>query len=186
MRGEHRLDVEKSSGPAQDATGATGMAPIHQTKGIRAGASAPSLHPIAPVTAKRPSEVWTSPLEGGMPIHFGEGAADSLPGLLDALRPDKIVIVSDNRTFGLHGAFLLQLLSAHFAPEIILIPEGEGEKSMANLETICQGLFERGITKSSVVVNFGGGVVLNIGGLSASLVYRGIRFVQVPTTLMAQ
>jgi 3-dehydroquinate synthetase len=96
------------------------------------------------------------------------------------------MIVSDTKTFHLHGATLLQLLSAHFAPEILLIPEGEGEKKMGNLETICQGLFERGITKSSVVVNFGGGVVLNIGGLAASLVYRGIRFVQVPTTLMAQ
>lgn len=133
-----------------------------------------------------PVETWTSPLEGGMAIHFGEGAVERLPGLLEGLRPDKIVIVSDHRTFNLHGASLLQLLSSRFAPEIILIPEGEAEKKMANLEAICQGLFERGITKSSVVVNFGGGVVLNIGGLAASLVYRGIRFVQVPTTLMAQ
>jgi len=131
-------------------------------------------------------ETRVSPLQGNMPIHFGEGAIDRLPALLEGLKPDKIVIVSDTRTFHLHGASLLQLLSARFAPEIILIGEGEGEKRMANLEFICQSLFERGITKSTVIVNFGGGVVLNIGGLSASLVYRGIRFVQVPTTLMAQ
>src|SRR5690606_24062458 len=47
-------------------------------------------------------------------------------------------------------------------------------------------LFDRGATRSSVVVTFGGGVVLNVGGLAAGLVYRGIRFVHVPTTLMAQ
>jgi 3-dehydroquinate synthase len=131
-------------------------------------------------------EVWVSPLLGNMPIHFGEGAIGALPGILNDLRPDKVVIVSDTKVFHLHGSALLQLLSPFFAPEIILIGEGESEKKMANLESICQNLFERGITKSSVVVNFGGGVVLNIGGLAASLVYRGIRFVQVPTTLMAQ
>lgn len=132
------------------------------------------------------SETWISPLAGHMPIHFGAGAIDLLPGLLTGLKPDKLFIVSDTKTFSLHGAFLLQLLSQHFAPEIILIPEGENEKKLANLETICQALFDRGVTKSSVVMNFGGGVILNIGGLAASLVYRGIRFVQVPTTLMAQ
>ncbi len=131
-------------------------------------------------------QTWTSPLTGNMPIHFGAGAIDLLPNLLRELKPDRVFILSDHRVFGLHGAGLLQSLSQHFAPEILLIAEGENEKKLSNLEYICQQLFERGITKSSVIVNFGGGVVLNIGGLAASLLYRGIRFVQVPTTLMAQ
>jgi 3-dehydroquinate synthetase len=121
-----------------------------------------------------------------MPIHFGAGALERLPKLLLELKPDRVFIISDQRVFHFHGAELLQLLSAHFAPEIVLIGEGEGEKKMSSLEFLCNQLFERGITKSSVVVNFGGGVTLNIGGLAASLVYRGIRFIQVPTTLMAQ
>lgn len=129
---------------------------------------------------------WESPLTGHMPIHFGPGAIERLPELLLGLKPDRVFIISDQRVFHLHGASLLQLLSPHFAPEILLIAEGEGEKKMSNLEFLCHQLFERGVTKSSVVVNFGGGVVLNLGGLAASLVYRGIRFVQAPTTLMAQ
>jgi 3-dehydroquinate synthase len=129
---------------------------------------------------------WESPLAGNTPIHFGPGAIERLPGLLLGLKPDKVFIVSDTRVFHLHGSALLQLLSPHFAPEILLIPEGEGEKNLGNLESLCTQLFERGATKSSVLVNFGGGVVLNIGGLAASLAYRGIRFLQVPTTLMAQ
>ncbi|MEO6094324.1 MAG: iron-containing alcohol dehydrogenase [Fibrobacteria bacterium] len=129
---------------------------------------------------------WNSPLTGGMPIHFGKGAIDLLPDLLLGLKPDRIFILSDSQVFKLHGASLLQLLSPHFAPEILLVAEGEGEKKMSNLEFLCHQLFERGVTKSSVIINFGGGVVLNLGGLAASLVYRGIRFVQVPTTLMAQ
>jgi 3-dehydroquinate synthase len=137
-------------------------------------------------SASHPVQTWSSPLTGGMPIHFGKGAIDRLPEVLLGLKPDRIFILSDQHVFKLHGAELLQLLSPHYAPEILLIAEGEGEKKMSNLEFLCHQLFERGVTKSSVVVNFGGGVVLNIGGLAASLVYRGIRFVQVPTTLMAQ
>ena len=133
-----------------------------------------------------PVETWNSPLAGGMPIHFGDGALDLLPGLLQELSPDKVFVVSDPHVFDLYGAFLIQLLSSRFAPEVVLIPEGENEKKLSNLETLCEELFDRGATKSSVVVNFGGGVVLNVGGMAASLVYRGIRFVHVPTTLMSQ
>lgn len=146
----------------------------------RAGAEKAAAEPTAAV------RTWISPLAGGTPIRFGGGAIDGLPEILRNLKPDRVFIISDQRVFQLHGAALLQLLSADFAPEIVLIPEGEGEKKISNLEWLCQQLFERGITKSSVVVNFGGGVVLNIGGLAASLVYRGVRFVQIPTTLMAQ
>ena len=146
---------------------------------------AQKLHKISSRVAT-PVETWISPLLGNMPIHFGEGAIEKLPEILVNLKPDKIFIVSDQHVFSIHGAGLVQLLSAHFAPEILLIPEGESEKKISNLEFICQQLFERGITKSSVVVNFGGGVILNVGGLAGSLMYRGIRFVQVPTTLMAQ
>ncbi len=131
-------------------------------------------------------EKWISPLAGEMPIHFGEGAVEHLPKVLKGLNPDRIFILSDHHVFSLHGKELLQILAPHFSPEILLIPEGESEKKLSNLEFICQEFFERGITKSSVILNFGGGVILNIGGLAASLMYRGLRFVQVPTTLMAQ
>ncbi|HAO98584.1 MAG TPA: hypothetical protein DCQ83_00910 [Fibrobacteres bacterium] len=131
-------------------------------------------------------ESWNSPLTGHMPIHFGDGALELLPGLLQELSPDKVFVVSDPHVFDLYGAFLIQVLANRFDPEVVLIPEGENEKKLANLEILCKELFERGATKSSVVVNFGGGVVLNLGGLAASLMYRGIRFVHVPTTLMAQ
>lgn len=157
-----------------------------------AAASGPTSRPSGPGPAPAGTSVsaavraWESPLDGRMPIHFGPGAIERLPDLLLGLKPDRVFIVSDHRVFGLHGAALLHLLAPHYAPEILLIPEGEGEKCLANLEMLCGQLFERGATKSSVVVNFGGGVVLNLGGLAASLAYRGIRFVQAPTTLMAQ
>lgn len=133
-----------------------------------------------------PVETWGSPLAGNMPIHFGDGALELLPNLLQELSPDKIFVVSDPHVFDLYGPFLMQILASRFVSEVVLIPEGENEKKLSNLETLCEELFDRGATKSSVVVNFGGGVVLNVGGMAASLIYRGIRFVHVPTTLMSQ
>ncbi len=131
-------------------------------------------------------ECWVSPLAGHTPIHFGRGAFDLLPDLLAAENPDKVFLITDAKVFGLFRSPLMHLLGERFSIETVLIPEGETEKTLANLEIVCEALFERGITRSSVVLTFGGGVVLNLGGLAASLVYRGVRFIHVPTTLMAQ
>lgn len=127
-----------------------------------------------------------SPLNGESPIHYGENAVDLLPDLVRSLRPDKVFVISDRKVFQLYGSFLLHRFDQGEAPEVILIPSGELEKNLENLTWVCQELFDRGATKSSLVINFGGGVVLNLGGMAASLVYRGIRFLHVPTTLMAQ
>ena len=131
-------------------------------------------------------ETWVSPLLGNMPIFFGDGAAAQLPQFLDQQQFDKVFIVTDPRVFDLHGAFLMQLFPGLFSPEVIRIPEGENGKNLVNLEGICKELFDRGATKNSLVLNFGGGAVLNVGGLAASLCYRGLRFIQIPTTMMAQ
>jgi 3-dehydroquinate synthase len=148
--------------------------------------SLPDVHQVSSAATPLALETWTSPLNGGMPIHFGDGAAERLPEILRELAPDRVFVVSDPHVFDLYGSFLVQLLGPALSPEVVLIPEGENEKKLSNLETLCEELFDRGATRSSVVVTFGGGVVLNLGGLAASLVYRGIRFVHVPTTMMAQ
>jgi 3-dehydroquinate synthase/2-deoxy-scyllo-inosose synthase len=63
---------------------------------------------------------------------------------------------------------------------------GEEEKSAETLLAMAQQCMAGGVSKRSVVIALGGGVVLNVAGLLAALVYRGIRLVHVPTTLMAQ
>lgn len=131
-------------------------------------------------------ECWVSPLTGHTPIHFGRGTFDLLPDLLEQAKPDKVFVITDAQVFQLYRSPLMHLLGERFNVETVLIPVGETEKSLANLEKVCAELFDRGITRSSIVVTFGGGVVLNLGGLAASLTYRGVRFLHVPTTLMAQ
>jgi len=68
---------------------------------------------------------------------------------------------------------------------VLGIDDSEAGKTIHFVDALCSGLFSRGVTRSGGVVAVGGGVVCNLVGLAASLVYRGIGLVQVPTTLMA-
>jgi len=68
----------------------------------------------------------------------------------------------------------------------IVVPPGEGSKSFAALETVIEALLEARIERNDVVLAFGGGVVGDLAGFAAGTVLRGIRFVQLPTTLLAQ
>jgi 3-dehydroquinate synthetase len=65
-------------------------------------------------------------------------------------------VVSDPHVFDLYGSFLVQLLGPALSPEVVLIPEGENEKKLSNLEALCEELFDRGATRSSVVVTSAG------------------------------
>ncbi len=68
----------------------------------------------------------------------------------------------------------------------VVLPPGEKTKSFGILADLSQRLLEMGLERSGLVVALGGGVIGDLAGLAASLVRRGIRFVQIPTTLLAQ
>ena len=68
----------------------------------------------------------------------------------------------------------------------IVVPPGEASKSFAAFETVIEALLEARIERNDVVLAFGGGVVGDLAGFAAGTVLRGIRFVQLPTTLLAQ
>ncbi len=117
------------------------------------------------------------------------------PGLLaragalctEAVGQAKCAILSDDNVAGLHA----DALCAGLEPEIpvagtITLPPGEGSKCFAELERICGELLDLGIERGDVVVAFGGGVVGDLAGFAASILRRGVRFVQIPTTLLAQ
>ncbi len=141
---------------------------------------------LADIHTNEGCKALTSPLKGHMPIYFGSGAISCLSNIIEKLNPDKIFILSDTHVYKLHGTKLLKSLSSTIPVQEILIPPGESQKSLVNLEKISEQLFKKGASRDSLILNFGGGVLLNIGGLAASLIYRGIRFIQIPTTLMSQ
>jgi 3-dehydroquinate synthase len=99
----------------------------------------------------------------------------------------RAVVVSDSRVAPLYvPAVSASLRAADFAVAEIQIPEGEQHKNLAWLALLYDRLIEAHIERSSPIVAVGGGVVGDLAGFAAATVLRGVPFVQVPTTLLAQ
>jgi 3-dehydroquinate synthase len=85
------------------------------------------------------------------------------------------------------GSTLLTSLKASgFAPQVITMPDGEPAKRLATVETMAEKLARLGADRKAVIIALGGGVVGDVSGLLASLYMRGVEFVQIPTTVLAQ
>ncbi len=121
-------------------------------------------------------------------IHIGPGLlalAGALVGPLLA-RP-RTVIVTDETVARLHMETLTAGLSAEgVEAEAIILPPGESTKSMAKLNEVVELLLDKRIERDDLVIAFGGGVIGDLAGFAAAVLRRGIGFVQVPTTLLAQ
>jgi 3-dehydroquinate synthetase len=124
-----------------------------------------------------------------VPTFLGTDCAAEMQQRLRALepKPDKFFLCSEAAIHELCGGAAVFTAEALGAPvEVVLMGTGEEEKSAETLLAMAQQCMAGGVSKRSVVIAFGGGVVLNVAGLLAALTYRGIRLVHVPTTLMAQ
>jgi len=118
-------------------------------------------------------------------ISIGRGLLDCAGERLARLgRPKRIAIVTDETVAELHLDRLLSGLADAAATPLIL-PPGEATKGFAGLETLAGRLLDLELTRSDLVIALGGGVVGDLAGFAAAIVKRGLRFVQVPTTLLA-
>ncbi len=97
----------------------------------------------------------------------------------------RCAIVTDANVAGLHLESLKQSLGDICAGVVTLDP-GEGTKSFYELGPLCERLLELGIERGDLVIAFGGGVIGDLGGFAASILRRGVNYVQVPTTLLSQ
>jgi 3-dehydroquinate synthase len=96
-------------------------------------------------------------------------------------------IVMDEIVGDLHGPRLIgALAAAGLDPRPVLIPPGERSKSFAELAALCDALLALELDRGDVVIAFGGGVTGDLAGFAAAIFKRGIDFVQIPTTLLAQ
>jgi 3-dehydroquinate synthase len=99
----------------------------------------------------------------------------------------RVFIVTDRNVARLHLAAVVRALkSAGLAHATITMPPGERTKSFRGLEKVSRELLQANITRKDIVIAFGGGVIGDLAGLAAGLVKRGVAFVQLPTTLLAQ
>ncbi len=99
----------------------------------------------------------------------------------------RAAILSDETVARLHsGALIASLEAAGFKPTLHTVAAGEASKSMSQAESLCREMIRAGHDRKSLVIALGGGVVGDLAGFVASIFYRGIPFVQIPTTIVAQ
>jgi len=121
-------------------------------------------------------------------VMIGPGLLDRAGQLLSPYLPrGRTVVVTDETVALHHGERLTSALEAGgVATDLIAIPPGEGSKSFAGLEALCDRLLALKLDRGDVITAFGGGVVGDLAGFAASIYKRGIDFIQIPTTLLAQ
>jgi 3-dehydroquinate synthase len=121
-------------------------------------------------------------------IAIGRGQLSTLGARIAALRPGcKAAVVTDETVARHHlAAAQAALKAAGIESSSVAVPPGEGSKSFAMLERVCDALLAARIERGDLVVALGGGVVGDLAGFAAAVLRRGVDCVQVPTTLLAQ
>lgn len=120
------------------------------------------------------------------PIHIGPGSWDLISELLKDSPPTGVMVVTDDRVEGLYWEMVSHRISVAGVPFFHkVVPQGEQVKAFDWTEELCKEMAVSGMDRGSFVVALGGGVVGDLAGFAASIYLRGIRFVQLPTTLLA-
>ncbi len=121
-------------------------------------------------------------------IVIGRGLVASLGARIEGLRPRaKTAIVTDENVARYHlGAVEAALAAAGVASTRVIVPVGESSKSFRVFEQVCEAIIAARIERGDLVIALGGGVIGDLAGFAASAVRRGLDYVQVPTTLLAQ
>ena len=123
--------------------------------------------------------------DNSYPIFIGEGASLSFENYEEHMTGKDIAIVTNEVVAPMYLKEISSIFSDMNVIEYIL-PDGEQEKKLKNVHKIIDRLMENGFGRDSTLVALGGGVVGDITGFAASIFMRGINFIQIPTTLLAQ
>ena len=107
--------------------------------------------------------------------------------IMPFLQRKHVAIVSDENVAALHMDALVQgLESTGISSSILVLPAGEATKSWAHIQQVVEWLLAEKLERDDSVIAFGGGVIGDLVGFAAAIVRRGIRFIQMPTSLLAQ
>ncbi len=120
-------------------------------------------------------------------ILVGRGLIETAGTRIAGLGARAAAIVTDEHVGPLYAAALAASLEAQgLRVSVFALPPGEATKSYASLERVCDAVLAAKIERGDLVVALGGGVIGDLAGFAAAVVRRGVRFVQVPTTLLSQ
>ena len=122
------------------------------------------------------------------PIIIGSGLIGDAGALIGPVLPrPSAIVVSDETVAALYLEPVLEALAAAgIAAGSVVLPAGEATKDFAHLQLLCDRLLDAGAERSTTLIALGGGVIGDIAGFAAGILLRGLDFVQIPTTLLAQ
>lgn len=120
-------------------------------------------------------------------ICIGAGILDTLgKRVRDLVQPSRAIIVSDSNVAPLYADRVAHSLqNAGIDSAVLSFPAGEDSKTLAQLGTLCEQMLDHRLDRKGVVIALGGGVTGDLAGFAAASFMRGVRFVQVPTSLLA-
>ncbi|MCS7077794.1 MAG: 3-dehydroquinate synthase [Bacteroidia bacterium] len=127
-------------------------------------------------------------IHSSYPIYIGVDALSCLPNLLAQINPSFILILADEKSID----YTLPVLKPHLSTKnpvnihLYSIPSGEKHKTLDTCHKVWQYMIDNYVDRDALIINLGGGTISDIGGLVAGLYKRGILFLNIPTTLLAQ
>jgi 3-dehydroquinate synthase len=120
------------------------------------------------------------------PVHIGGNLLPRTAELIPALGK-RCAVISDSNVAPLYAQTVTaSLTAAGIDSHLVVIPAGEASKSTAVTEDVCRQMIRAGLDRHAFVIALGGGVVGDLAGFAAAIFYRGIPFVQIPTTIVSQ
>ncbi len=121
-------------------------------------------------------------------VHVGSGLLEKTGELAaGVLKPGRCVLVTDSNVAPLYADRVAESLGGSgFSVTTLVSPAGEKSKSMEEASRLCEGMIAAGLDRSSSLFALGGGVVGDLAGFVAAIYYRGIPFLQLPTTVVSQ
>jgi 3-dehydroquinate synthase len=121
------------------------------------------------------------------PVYVGRGLFASIPRRLgQAKSSQRIFVLTSPEIWSLWGKQFLAVFPDDVQPTVLFLPAGERYKRLTQVERLATELAAAGADRSSALIALGGGIVGDLGGFLAAIYMRGIDYVQVPTTLLAQ
>jgi len=144
------------------------------------------MQPETPVTPT--ATVMVNLGERSYPIDIGAGTLDQIGARLQALKLGRRIAVVTNPTVARYyrEAVERSLKAAGFSVTVLEVPDGEEHKNLAWLTFLYDRLVDARLDRESALIALGGGVIGDLTGFTAATFQRGVPFVQVPTTLLAQ
>ncbi len=125
--------------------------------------------------------------ENSYDIKFTASFKDLPEAMAEINSPNKLLIVTDTNVVELYADEVKSVLeNAGYDVAVYAFPAGEENKGMESILGICNACIENKLDRKSMIVALGGGVVGDMAGFAAAIYMRGIRFVQIPTTLLSQ